>query len=118
MGIDVSLYKQVDTTGDYICIEEVHLREHVSYNNYYATEVLFKEAFDDEMIRPLKPKPETLQARLPATLDAIAKRCRNLPLGGEDIRKYEQGQKELFTKFVEVYTEEYNKGNDPIIYVW
>ena len=48
MGIDVSLYKQVDTTGDYIRIEEVHLREHVSYNNYYATEVLFKEAFNDE----------------------------------------------------------------------
>jgi hypothetical protein len=77
----------------------------------------------DEQIEWLSPQsnfsiPETLQARLPATLDAIARRSRNLPWGGEEIKEYEQEQKVLFTKFIEVYTEEYNKGNDPIIYVW
>jgi hypothetical protein len=81
--------------------------------------VLFEEAFiDKKKVRPLKPRPEILQARLPATLDTISKRYRNLPWGGENIRIYEQEQKERFTKFVEVYTEEYNKGNDPIIHVW
>ena len=79
---------------------------------------MFREAFDSDNTI-IQPEAEVLQQRLPEALDAIEKRYRNMPASEkpEDLKKYEEEDKALYTKFVEVYSKEQDEGNDPFVKV-
>lgn len=121
MGIDVYMYKweNIDYPDcHYVHVPEVQLRESYFRNEFYATHVLFREAFNSDNTI-IQPEAEKLQQRLPEALEAIEKRFRNMPANDKpkDLKKYEAEQKALFTKFVEVYSKEQDDGNDPFVKV-
>ena len=122
MGIDVHLYKweNIDYPEcHYVHVPEVQLRESYFRNEFYATKVLFREAFDSKYTQIIQPRSEELQSRLPEALETIEKRYRNMPASEkpEDLKQYEAEEKALVTKFVEVYSKEQDEGNDPFVQV-